>query len=54
MKATKITVEIADVISSRITAVAKSKSDFPYQAKAEKRRFVVDLKPQTVVDKKKR
>ena len=40
MNATKITVEIADVISSRMTAVAKSNSDFPYQAKAEKRRFV--------------
>ena len=28
------------MISSRITAVAKSNSDFPYQAKTEKRRFV--------------
>ena len=38
--ATKTTVEIADVISSRITAVANSNSDFPYNAKAEKSKLV--------------
>ena len=40
IKATKATVAKAAAISSKITAKAKSNSDFPDQAKTEKRRFV--------------
>ena len=44
MKATNATVAKAAAISSKITAIAKSNSDFPDQAKSENSRFVEAIK----------
>ena len=48
MKATNATVANAAAISSKITAIAKSHSDFPVQANNENNKFVQAIKiPET-------